>query len=57
MRSGTENVPAIAAMALAFQMGHDDMDADREHVLSLKKNAFWRGCCDKWRAFQRVVRM
>lgn len=37
MRSGTENVPAIAAMALAFQMGHDDMDADREHVLSLKK--------------------
>ena len=34
MRSGTENVPAIAAMALAFQMGHDDMDADREHVLS-----------------------
>ncbi|MBQ1276501.1 MAG: cysteine desulfurase [Flavobacteriales bacterium] len=37
MRSGTENVPAIAAMALALKMNREEREKDRTHILELKK--------------------
>lgn len=37
MRSGTENVPGIAGMALAAQMLCGDMEADREKLFAMKR--------------------
>ncbi len=37
MRSGTENVPGIAGMALAAQMLCGDMEADRERLFAMKR--------------------
>ena len=37
MRSGTENVPGIAGMALAAQMLCRDLDADREKLFAMKE--------------------
>lgn len=37
MRSGTENVPGIAGMALAAQMLCGDIEADRERLFAMKR--------------------
>lgn len=37
MRPGTENVPGIAAIALAAKMAYDNLDADVERLYALKK--------------------
>ncbi|MDO5476878.1 MAG: cysteine desulfurase family protein [Eubacteriales bacterium] len=37
MRSGTENVPGIAGMALAAQMLYKDLDGDREKLFAMKE--------------------
>jgi cysteine desulfurase len=36
MRSGTENVPGIAAMGLAAEMAYEDLDAKIDHLYALK---------------------
>ena len=38
MRSGTENVPGIAGMALAAEMTYKNLDENVEHMRSLKKH-------------------
>lgn len=42
MRSGTENVPGIAGMALAAQMLCKNLDADREKLFAMKKRLIER---------------
>ncbi|MCR5824026.1 MAG: cysteine desulfurase [Lachnospiraceae bacterium] len=37
MRSGTENVPAIAGLGTAAKDAYDDLDANREHMYELKE--------------------
>lgn len=36
MRSGTENVPGIAGLALASKLAYDNLDSHREKLISLK---------------------
>lgn len=38
MRSGTENVPAIAGLGVAVSEIYDDFDTHREHLLELKRH-------------------
>ena len=38
MRSGTENVPGIAGMALAAEMTYRDLDANVAHMRELKEH-------------------
>lgn len=42
LRSGTENVPGIAGMALAAQMLYKDLDADREKLFAMKNRLIER---------------
>ncbi len=37
MRAGTENVCGIAGLAMALQLMHDTMEADQQHIRSLKQ--------------------
>ncbi len=36
MRSGTENVPAIAALGIAAKEAYDNLDSNREHMYAMK---------------------
>lgn len=36
MRSGTENVPAIASLGVAAKEAYDDLDRNREHLYAMK---------------------
>lgn len=42
MRSGTENVPAIAAMSLALKMNNEERTEDHTHILELKNHLISR---------------
>ena len=42
LRSGTENVPGIAGMALAAQMLYKNLDADREKLFAMKNRLIER---------------
>lgn len=42
LRSGTENVPGIAGMALAAKMLYKDLDADREKLFAMKNRLIER---------------
>ena len=42
LRSGTENVPGIAGMALAAQMLYKDLDTDREKLFAMKNRLIER---------------
>ncbi len=36
MRSGTENVPAIAALGVAAKMAYDNLDSNRQHMYAMR---------------------